>query len=91
MVNLRTIAASLAVSSFIGAAVAHPGDSADVVKHERAMHNHAQAGARRAITGCAQTPSAAALKARSVARRAAAAQNLREKRGLSESEFSYDL
>ncbi|KAI1378527.1 aromatic compound dioxygenase [Hypoxylon crocopeplum] len=84
MVNLRTIAASLAASSFIGAAFAHPGDTPEVVKQERAMHKHAQAGARRAITGCATTAGAAALKARSVARRAAAAQALREKRGLTD-------
>ncbi|KAI2614924.1 aromatic compound dioxygenase [Hypoxylon sp. NC1633] len=84
MVQLRKIAASLAACSFIGAAVAHPGDSAEVIKQERAMHNHAQAGARRAITGCATTPGAAALKSRSVARRAATAQALREKRSLSD-------
>ncbi|KAI0384013.1 aromatic compound dioxygenase [Hypomontagnella monticulosa] len=82
MVNLRAIAASLAASSFIGAVFAHPGDSKEVVDYERSMHKHAQAGARRAITGCATTPGAAALKARSAARRAAAAQSLREKRGL---------
>ncbi|KAI0150017.1 aromatic compound dioxygenase [Hypoxylon sp. NC0597] len=84
MVTLRKITASLAVSSFIGAAVAHPGDSEEVVKYERSMQKYAQAGARRAITGCNTTPEAAALKARSVARRSAAAQALREKRGLSE-------
>ncbi|KAI1136018.1 aromatic compound dioxygenase [Hypoxylon sp. FL0543] len=84
MVVLRNIVASLAVSSFIGTAVAHPGDSEKVAKYERSMYKHAQAGARRAITGCNTTPEAAALKARSAARRAATAQALREKRGLAE-------
>lgn len=85
MVNLRAITASLAASYFIGAAVAHPGDSEEVVKYERAMHKHAQAGARRAIANYGKTPDTAALKARAVARRAATAQSLREKRGLSDS------
>lgn len=87
MVNMYTIAA-LAVSSFIGSAVAHPGDSAEVKAHERSLHNYAQAGARRAIAACAVSTNAAALKARSVARRAATAERLREKRGLSDSELS---
>lgn len=87
MVNVRTIAASLAASSFIGAVVAHPGDSKEVVNHERRMHKHAQAGARRAISEWATSPDTAALKARSAARRAATAQALREKRGITESEF----
>lgn len=89
MVNLRTITASLAASSFVGTVIAHPGDSKEVVNYERSMHKHAQAGARRAITGCATTPGAAALKARSAARRAATAQSLREKRGLVDSQLSY--
>ncbi|KAI2469769.1 aromatic compound dioxygenase [Annulohypoxylon bovei var. microspora] len=82
MVILRKLAASLAISSLIGAAVAHPGDSKEVAQHEKAMRKHAQAGARRAITGCASET--ASLKARSVARRAATAHALREKRGLSD-------
>ncbi|XDG08320.1 hypothetical protein ABKA04_007935 [Annulohypoxylon sp. FPYF3050] len=82
MAILQKIAASLAISSLMGAVVAHPGDSKEVVAHEKAMRGHAQAHARRAITGCASET--AALKARSVARRAATAKALREKRGLAE-------
>ncbi|KAI1771138.1 aromatic compound dioxygenase [Hypoxylon cercidicola] len=89
MVNVRTIAASLAASSFIGAVIAHPGDSEEVVKYERAMHKHAQAGARRAISEWATNPAAAGLKARSAARRAATVQALREKRGLTEKRMKY--
>ncbi|KAL7620480.1 hypothetical protein AAE478_009475 [Parahypoxylon ruwenzoriense] len=82
MVNLHTIAASLALPFFVGTVIAHPGNNKEVVKRERALYKHAQAGARRAITGCAASPNAAALKARSVARRAATAESLRKKRGL---------
>ncbi|KAI1091560.1 aromatic compound dioxygenase [Rostrohypoxylon terebratum] len=82
MAILRKIAASLAIFSLMETAVAHPGDSKEVRAHERAMHGHAQARARRAITGCASETTA--LKARSVARRAATAQALREKRGLTD-------
>ncbi|KAK6949334.1 hypothetical protein Daesc_009409 [Daldinia eschscholtzii] len=84
MVNFRAITASLAASSFLGVAVAHPGDSKEVVKYERAMHKHAQVGARRAIANYGNTPATAALKARAAARRAATAQSLREKRGLTD-------
>ncbi|CAJ2512095.1 Uu.00g077200.m01.CDS01 [Anthostomella pinea] len=82
MVNVRNIAASLAFSSIIGAAVAHPGDPADEVKRELESHKSARPFARRALNSCAGSPETAALKARSVARRAAAAEALRQKRGL---------
>ncbi|KAI0181015.1 aromatic compound dioxygenase [Hypoxylon sp. FL1284] len=84
MVNVRTIAASLAASSLIGAVVAHPGDSAEVVKHEKAMHKHAQVAARHAINAWATSSVATSLKARSAARRTATVQALREKRGITE-------
>ncbi|KAI5864908.1 Intradiol ring-cleavage dioxygenase [Durotheca rogersii] len=82
MVNLRAISASLAVSLLAGTAVAHPGESKAAVKREAYLLNRAQAGARRAITGCADAENSAALKARSAARRAATAEALRKKRGL---------
>ncbi|KAI1392635.1 aromatic compound dioxygenase [Hypoxylon trugodes] len=82
MVNIRTIAASLAFSSFLGATIAHPGDSHEVVKYEKALRKHSQTTARRAITGCNGASETAALRTRAAARRAAAVKNLREKRGL---------
>lgn len=72
----------MAFSTLLGAAVAHPGDSAEEVRRELQAHNAAFPIARRAISACASSPNTAALKARSVARRAAAAENLRQKRGI---------
>ncbi|GAP83651.1 putative gpi anchored protein [Rosellinia necatrix] len=84
MVNVRNLAASLAFSSLLGAAVAHPGDTQEEVRRELAAHKAAFPVARRAVNACAASPNMAALKARSVARRAAAAEKLRQKRGLTE-------
>ncbi|KAI0431370.1 Intradiol ring-cleavage dioxygenase [Xylaria sp. FL1042] len=82
MVNFRNLAASLAFSSLLGTVVAHPGESAEEVRREIMSHKAAQALGRRAISSCASSPNTAALKARSVARRAATAEALRQKRGL---------
>ncbi len=88
MVNVRNLAASLAFTSFLGTVTAHPGDSPEQVRREIAAHKSAQTLGRRAIGACASSPNTAALKARSAARRAAAAEALRQKRGLAESERS---
>ncbi|KAI0913515.1 Intradiol ring-cleavage dioxygenase [Ustulina deusta] len=84
MVNVRNLAASLAFTSFLGTVTAHPGDSPEQVRREIAAHKSAQTLGRRAIGACASSPNTAALKARSAARRAAAAEALRQKRGLAE-------
>lgn len=86
MVNLRNLAASVAFTSLLGAAVAHPGDLAEEVRRELQAHAAARPVARRAISACASAPNTAALKARSVARRAATAEALRQKRGIAHSE-----
>lgn len=86
MVNVRNLAASLAFSTLLGAAAAHPGDTAEEVRRELAAHNAAFPFARRAISACATSANTAALKARSVARRAATAEALRQKRGATTSE-----
>ncbi|KAI1811519.1 Intradiol ring-cleavage dioxygenase [Poronia punctata] len=81
MVNIRNLTASSL--AFLGAVVvAHPGDTQEEVRRELEAHKAARPFARRAINTCASAPNTAALKARSVARRAAAAQALREKRGI---------
>ncbi|KAH9896332.1 Intradiol ring-cleavage dioxygenase [Xylariomycetidae sp. FL2044] len=82
MVNFRNVATSLAFTSIIGAAVAHPGETSEEVKRELAAHKVARTHARRALNECAGNPTTKALKTRSVARRAAAAKALQEKRGL---------
>ncbi|KAI0124789.1 Intradiol ring-cleavage dioxygenase [Xylariales sp. AK1849] len=84
MVNFRNIAASLAVSSIIGTAVAHPGEvhTAEETRHEIDQHKASQLKARRSLAECSNSPASLALKARAAERRAATAQALREKRGL---------
>ena len=86
MVNVRNLAASLAFSSLLGATVAHPGESKEQVRREISAYREAQHLGRRAISACASSPKTAALKARAAARRAAAADALRQKRGLTQSE-----
>lgn len=83
MVNVRNLVASLAFTSFV---VAHPGDSPEEVRRELKAHNAAMPHARRAISSCASNANFAALKARSVERRAAAAEALRQQRGTTNSE-----
>ncbi|KAI8955866.1 Intradiol ring-cleavage dioxygenase [Xylaria longipes] len=79
MVNVRNLAASVAL---LGAALAHPGDSQDEVRRELQAHAAARPVARRALNACASAPNTVALKARAVARRAATAEALRQKRGI---------
>ncbi|RYO92267.1 hypothetical protein DL762_001716 [Monosporascus cannonballus] len=85
MVNLRSsVIASLASSSLLGAVLAHPGEdsSAEEIKREAARHSEAHTKAHRSLGRCANSPQALALKARSIARRAATAHALRAARGL---------
>ncbi|KAI0407947.1 Intradiol ring-cleavage dioxygenase, partial [Xylaria palmicola] len=82
MVNVRKLAASVAFSSLLGVIIAHPGDSQEEVRRELEAHRAAFPVARRSLNSCASNPTTEALKARSVARRAAAAAALRQKRGL---------
>ncbi|KAI0448994.1 Intradiol ring-cleavage dioxygenase [Xylaria acuta] len=82
MVNVRNLAASVAFSSLLGAALAHPGDTTEEVRRELEAHAAARPVARRALNACASAPNTAALKTRSVARRAATADALRQKRGI---------
>ncbi|RYP53758.1 hypothetical protein DL768_001358 [Monosporascus sp. mg162] len=85
MVNLRSsVIASLASSSLLGAVLAHPGEdhSAEEIKREAARHSEARTKAHRSLGQCATSPQALALKARSIARRAATAHALRAARGL---------
>ncbi|KAI0025299.1 Intradiol ring-cleavage dioxygenase [Xylariomycetidae sp. FL0641] len=77
MVHARNVAASLAL---FGAVAAHPGEHADHVKRELAALAGVRPIARAANNACASNPTMRALKARSVARRAATAQALRQKR-----------
>lgn len=89
MVNVRNIAASLAFASIFGGVSAHPGDSQEEVRRELEALTAAQPMARRAIEACASHPETEALRSRAVARRAAMAEALRQKRGLTDSEYTH--
>lgn len=87
MVNFKNIAASLAVSSIVGGAIAHPGEvqSAKHIKREIEKYTQAQHKAVRSMAKIENTPQALALKARAAERRAATVAALREKRGITTS------
>ncbi|ORY59947.1 Intradiol ring-cleavage dioxygenase [Pseudomassariella vexata] len=74
--------ALLAAYSLFGAALAHPGE--EKIKREIAEHKAAQIKGRQSLAQCANTPSSLALKERAVAHRAAKAQDLRQKRALTD-------
>lgn len=84
MVNFKNLAASLAVSSLLGGAIAHPGEvqSAQQIKREIQKYAQAQQKAVRSLAKVENSPQAVALKARAAERRAATVAALRAKRGL---------
>lgn len=84
MVNFQTVAAALAMPVGI---LAHPGENVEAIKREMAMRNTQHAYASRALSSCQNSPRAVELRERTAARRAAKANELRQKRGLSHSEF----
>lgn len=90
MVNFKNIAASWAVSSIIGGAIAHPGEvqSAKQIKREIEKYAQAQQKAVRSMAKLENSPQAKALKARATERRVATVQALRAKRGITNSEIS---
>lgn len=90
MVNFKNIAASVAVASIFGSAVAHPGEvqTAEEIKREINSYTAAHVKAGRSLARVANSPAARALRTRAVARRTATAEALREKRGLTKSKWS---
>ncbi|KAI0154402.1 Intradiol ring-cleavage dioxygenase [Xylariaceae sp. FL1272] len=82
MVNTICLTAYLAVTIFTGLVVSHPGESNTKLKRELDALRASLPVARRAINSCAAAPGTTALKARSVTRRAIAADTLRQKRGI---------
>lgn len=87
MVNFKNLAASLAVTSIIGGAIAHPGEvqSAKQIKREIEKYANAQEKAVRSMSKVQNSPYAVALKARAAERRAATVAALRAKRGITSS------
>lgn len=82
MVNFQSLAATLALPVAI---LAHPGENVEAIKREMDLRNTQHAHASRALSQCQDSPHAVALRERTAARRAAKAQELREKRGLTHS------
>ncbi|KAI1269753.1 Intradiol ring-cleavage dioxygenase [Xylariaceae sp. FL1019] len=82
MVSAICLTAYLAVTIFSGLVVSHPGESDTKVKRELKALRTSLPVARRAINSCATAPGTTALKARSITRRATAAEKLRKERGI---------
>lgn len=84
------ISGALATASLLGLTVAHPGEKHDHTKIKREVHarNLRAAAAKRSLGACENSIKHRSLMERSVARRAQALNNLREKRGINVSKFS---
>ena len=85
MVNVKTVTAGAVVlASLLGEALGHPGETHTAEKRKRDLVQNQVAvqHAKRAAADCAGTPGAQQLAKRAAMRRAAKAQELREKRGL---------
>lgn len=83
-----------AVAAFLSAiTLAHPGEVHDhaAIKREIAARNARAAAAQRDLGNCQGSLAARELHQRNLDRRAAAAADLREKRGISTSKFTYTI
>lgn len=90
MAKLQSLlTAFLAGASIFSVGLAHPGEthSAEEVKKSIAARDLAVAHSKRVTEQCAAKPKHRALRARAAARRSMAAQLLRERRGIVESEW----
>lgn len=91
MVFIPNFVTALAVLSVVGSTVAHPGEDHHAAKIKRDLKKlDVLAGhAKRSLGKCSDTLKARALNERALNRRAAIAQDLREKRGITHSELAY--
>lgn len=90
MVYFSKIASAVAVACLVGSAVAHPGEHHDAEKIKRQIQARDQmaAAAKRSLDGCSNSLKHRELNARSVARRAQVARDIRQKRGIQTSQLS---
>jgi len=79
MAIFSTLTAALALTLFIAGTAAHTEEQ---IKRELSLRQHVTSHSKRALDKCANSPAALALKQRAIARRAAKARAIREKRGL---------
>jgi hypothetical protein len=94
MAILSVLTSVLALSPFIAGTAAHAGGHSDEeIAAELALRRHVTAFSKRSLDRCSGSAAAVALKERAIARRAATARALREKRGLSgrKTPFPYPL
>jgi hypothetical protein len=84
---LKTLTASLALAPLIGGALAHGSHTAEEIAAEIALRDRIAAFSKRSLDKCSNSAASLALKERAIARRAATAQALREKRGLTNGTF----
>lgn len=92
MVQISKITGALTAAALFASAGAHPGETHqhDVVKRQIAAREHLASHSKRALDNCANSPRSKQLKARSIARRAQVAQELRQKRGITASMYSHN-
>jgi hypothetical protein len=90
MVYFSKLAGAVAATCLLGSAVAHPGEhhEAHVLKRQIQARDQMAAAGKRALDGCSNSLRARQVMERSIARRAAAAKNLRSKRNIQTCEFS---
>ncbi|RAL58768.1 hypothetical protein DID88_009182 [Monilinia fructigena] len=85
MVQIYKLALALALSAFcVAPGIAHPGEHHDhhAIKREVIARDQMASAAKRSLESCSGSLKHRQLNARSVARRAAAARNLRAKRDI---------
>lgn len=84
MVYFAKIVIVLSAACLFDLVAAHPGEHHDhhAIKHQIQVRDRMASSAKRAIDGCSDSLKHRELSARSVARRAAIARDLRQKRGI---------
>jgi hypothetical protein len=84
MVYISKIVGAVATACLAGTAVAHPGEHHDhqAVKREIRARDQMASAAKRSISSCSSSLKHRQVAARSVARRAAVARELRERRNI---------
>jgi aconitase A len=84
MVYFSKIASAVAAAWFVGCTVAHPGEHHDqtAVKRQITERDQMASAAKRSIDSCSNSLKHRQVAARSVARRAQAARDLRQQRNI---------
>lgn len=91
MVQITKLTSAVVAAGLFASAAAHPGEHHDHhhIKREISARHVRAAAAKRSLDNCNSAAKHQALNARSYARRAQVAHELREKRGIAESECCF--